>query len=500
MASIALSRRAVLSGAAAIGVLSAAGCASAPRRVASSVNPADWDAVETARRISNGELSALEATNAAIARAEASDAALNAIVTPTFEAAREAAAAGQSGPFAGVPTFIKDLEDVAGIRTQFGARAFSQNIAARTSAFAQAYTNAGVISLGKSATPEFGLTATTEPLVDGPTRNPWNLDHSTGGSSGGAAALVAAGVVPMAHASDGGGSIRIPASCCGLVGLKPSRGRLIGDPAPADVPVNLSVDGVETRTVRDTAVFLAACENSGADAALAPVGLVSEPSDRPLRMAFFTDAGEIAEVDAEVAGGVHVAASACEALGHGVEEIANPFADPIIADAFLLYWAAGAESVLANFEAQTGVERSADLFEPLTLALATYFRARADQIDAAVGRLVSFQTEYAALLERYDVVISPVLSTPAPEIGYLATDLPFEEHLTRVTRYAAFTGFQNVSGAAAMSLPLTMSSSGLPIGTQFSGAIGAERTLLELAYALEEAMPWADRRPPNWTG
>lgn len=500
MASIALSRRAVLSGAAAVGVLSAAGCASAPRRVAASVNPAEWDAVETARRISSGEVTAFEVTNAAIARAQASDAALNAIVTPTYDTAREAATAGQSGPFAGVPTFIKDLEDVAGVRTQFGSRAFSENIAARTSAFADAYGNAGVISLGKSSTPEFGLTATTEPLVDGPTRNPWNLDHSTGGSSGGAAALVAAGVVPMAHASDGGGSIRIPASCCGLVGLKPSRGRLIGDPVPADVPVNLSVDGVETRTVRDTAVFLAACENSGADAPLTPVGLVSAPSDAPLRMGFFADGGGLTDVDPEVAEAVRAAAGLCESMGHGVEEIAHPFDDPALGDAFLLYWAAGVENALSNFEAQTGATRNEELFEPLTLSLASYFQARADQFEAAVGRLVSFQSEYAALMEGYDVLISPVLSTPAPEIGYLATDLPFEEQITRVTRYAAFTGFHNVAGSASMSLPLTMSSSGLPIGTQFAGAVGAERTLLELAYALEEAAPWADRRPPNWTG
>ena len=227
------------------------------------------DGVETASRIKSGELSAEDAVAAAIDRAERINPEINAIVQKTFRRARKEAGAA-TGPWAGVPTFIKDLDDVTGVGTAFGSRAFPGYRGKEQVPLINEFLGLGVVSLGKSTTPEFGLSATTEPLSSGKTRNPWNTDHSTGGSSGGAAALVASGVVPIAHASDGGGSIRIPASCCGNVGLKVSRGR---NPTarPDDVvgPIRLSVHGAQTRTVRDTAAIAAALAVS--DSGLEPL-------------------------------------------------------------------------------------------------------------------------------------------------------------------------------------------------------------------------------------
>ncbi|MEL7486933.1 MAG: amidase family protein, partial [Pseudomonadota bacterium] len=288
-----IDRRRLLATGSAFGAAAAAlGCsrkADAPD--ATPTAPGEFDAVETALRIRNGDVTALEAVDAAIARAEAAEPKINGVVTETFEAAR-AAAATASGPLGGVPTFIKDLADVAGVPTRAGSRAFASYVPQAQPPFIDDIETLGLVSLGKSATPEFGLTATTEPLSNGPTRNPWNTDHSTGGSSGGAAALVAAGVVPMAHASDGGGSIRIPASCCGLVGLKASRDRYRAVRDESQTPVRLSIQGVETRTVRDQAAFLASMEASQAildKGGLTPVGLVSGPSTKRLKIGVFTD-------------------------------------------------------------------------------------------------------------------------------------------------------------------------------------------------------------------
>jgi amidase len=454
---------------------------------------ATLDAVETAARIKAGSLSASEAVGAAVERATRIDRKINAIAFKTFDRAREAAAVA-TGPWAGVPTFIKDLDDVVGVGTGFGSRAFPGFKGSEQTPLIDRFLSLGVVSLGKSTTPEFGLTATTEPLSTGATRNPWNLDHSTGGSSGGAAALVASGVVPVAHASDGGGSIRIPASCCGNVGLKVSRNRYPEARPETAGPVTIAVHGVQSRTVRDTAAVIAAMERPSEESGLPPVGLVTGPKKRRLRIGLFLAGANGAPIDDEVADATRKAASVCEALGHTVEEVALPFA-PGLGEAFLLYWAKYAEIAVGKWEAGTGLKRNGLAFEPFTLGLIKSYEARPGDLGAAIARLVAAEAEFDTMFAGADVLLSPVVAAPPPAIGYLGAKLSFEDHLQRVVGYAQFTGLYNIVGAPAISLPLSMSQSGLPIGAMFGARKGDERTLLELAFELEQAAPWSGRRP-----
>ncbi|MEO1014269.1 MAG: amidase [Pseudomonadota bacterium] len=457
------------------------------------------DAVETAARIKQGDLTAVEAVGAAIARAEAADPQINAIVTPTFDEARAAAAAATPGPFSGVPTFVKDLTDVAGQPTRYGSRAYANYVADGQPPFVDKLFECGVISLGKSSTPEFGATATTEPLLHGPTRNPWNLDHSTGGSSGGAAALVAAGVVPMAHASDGGGSIRIPASCCGLVGLKPSRGRTPAVSVSDPPPLLLSVHAVVARTMRDAAAFHAAMELGDGEGALAPTGLIARPTQTRRKIGFFTEGLGGATPHADVIAAVTDAASVCADLGHNVEEVAAPFSGAP-SDDFLIYWAAGVADTVARWEEAAGRRAGYDDFEPLTFGLIQHYEANKSIFERAVERLLQYEEIYLRAFEDFDVILSPVLATPPPPIGWLRPDLPWDTAVERVGDYVQYTQIHNIAGAPAISLPLGMSSEGLPIGAMFAGKPGDEGALLALGFELEIARPWIARRPPLFVG
>lgn len=489
-----MSRRNFLenSGAAAALAALASSCSRPDQKAATGL--AELDAVETASRIRSGAISASEAVEAAIERAERIDPKINAIATKTFDAARKAAAAPLSGAWAGVPTFIKDLDDLPGVATGFGSRAFPGYKGKEMTPLIATVMDLGVVSLGKSTTPEFGLTATTEPLSAGITRNPWNLDHSVGGSSGGAAALVAAGVVPVAHGSDGGGSIRIPASCCGNVGLKMTRGR---HPTARDEtagPIALAVHGVESRTVRDTAAVVAAFEIAAGDTGLAPVGLVSAPGARRLRIGLATAGPYDRPVDPEIAEATRAVAKICEGLGHGVEEVKLAIA-PGIEEAFMLYWSKYAWAAVTLWEQVTHLKRNGLAFEPFTLGLTAQYDAQADKFEAAIARLTALTGEFNSLIADYDVLLTPVVAAPPPLIGYLSPKLPYEEHLQRVMDYVQFTGLYNIVGAPAISLPLSMSKSGLPVGAMFGARIGDEKTLLELAYELEEAAPWRGRRP-----
>ena len=470
----------------------AASC-SRPEQVYSS-DLAELDAVETASRIKSGAMSATEAVEAAIERAERIEPKINAIVKNTFGQARKAIA-DASGPWAGVPTFMKDLDDVTGVPTEFGSRAFPGYRGKEQTPLTNAFLGMGVVSLGKSATPEFGLSATTEPLSSGKTRNPWNTDYSTGGSSGGAAALVASGVVPIAHASDGGGSIRIPASCCGNVGLKVSRGRYPEARVATFGPIDLSVHGVQSRTVRDTAAVTAGMELPSDVSGLPPVGLVSAPGDRQLKIAFATDGLGGADIDADVLTATNGVAQLCTDLGHIVEPIQFPTDQELVVD-FQLYWAAFAYSTVKFWEDTTHLPRNGLAFEPFTLGLAKHFEEHQSEFDERVARLqgvasVMDENVYAD----YDLVLSPVVSAPPPAIGFLDGGLSYDALIERLQNYVQYTALYNVTGAPAISLPLSMSPNGLPIGAMFAAKLGDEKTLLELAYELEEVKPWAGRKP-----
>ncbi|NNL90571.1 MAG: amidase [Marinicaulis sp.] len=485
-----LSRRAALQSSTAGLVLASFGCGgkSKPSTVG---ELASMDAVATAQAIKSGEISAVESINAAIERAEKLNPQINAIVTAYYNAARERAAAGADGAWFGVPSFIKDLNKVTGQRTTYGSRAFANYVAPDQSELVDAIFSNGIISLGKSSSPEFGLTATTESQLQGATRNPWNLEHSAGGSSGGAAALVAAGVTPIAHASDGGGSIRIPASSCGVVGLKPSRGRMPRPDAPAGRPLTIAQHGVESRTVRDTAAFLALIETDGK---LEPVGLVSEPSRQRRRIKFFTNSPTGHDVHQDVITETQRVGQMLADLGHDVEEIRSPFDAAVLQD-FTVYWGSGAARAVKSWEDATGLKADYNAFEPWTFGIIDFYESRAHTLDIAVERLLSFAGYYEGIFADTDLILSPVIAQPPPKIGYLDSRHSFPLAFERLSEIVCFTQFMNVSGAPAISLPTGMSSDGLPIGAQLAAATGNERTILEVAYELEEAMPWRDRKP-----
>ncbi len=460
---------------------------------------AAWDAVETRDRLHTKDVSAHEVLEGAIARSEDAQH-LGAVFERTYDRARAKAGVRHAeAPLSGVPTFIKDLAQIRGVPTTWGSKAAGTYVSRRTDPIAARVEDIGLVTLGKSACPELGLTPTTEPLGWPPCRNPWDPSRSSGGSSGGAATLVAAGVVPIAHGSDGGGSIRIPAACCGLVGLKPSRSRL--DMKGSNLlAVNIACEGVLTTTVRDTVAFYAALESRRGPRRVTPIGKVADKPSRALRMGVFVDAPTGTPVDPEVRQAVLGAARLCESLGHDVEEIRCPF-DGSVIDDFLRYW-----GLLAWLQVRTGrlgMHWGFDgtKVEPWTRGLTEFFTREKLSALAATLRLRRFSRTFAQIMMRYDVLISPTVAAPAPSLGYLATDLPFETHFERVRTFAAFTPAYNASGAPAISLPLGRSQAGLPIGVQLAAAHGEDRLLLELATSIEAARPWATIAPrQKWAG
>lgn len=456
-------------------------------RAATAWELAGWDAVETRARLQAREVSAREVTEAAIMRAEAATV-LNAIVTCTFERALRRAEVA-TGPLAGVPTFYKDLMQLEGVRTAWGSAATGTFISRRSDPTAKRFEATGLVTLGKSATPELGLTATTEPTHFGPTRNPWDLSRTAGGSSGGAAALVASGVVPLAPGSDGGGSIRIPASCCGLVGLKPSRGRLDMEGSNL-LPVNVAVHGVLTRSVRDTVAFWSALEAQRPSTR--PRLSEVPPSTRRLRIGWFDDSPLGTLVDPEVRQATRETADALAGLGHQVEHIACPFPRQTVLD-FLHCW-----GFVAFIQARTGrlmLHRGFDAakLEPWTRAFASAFQASPFQALAAMARLRRWARGWNQSLGAFDLWLSPTLAQlPAP-LGHLRTDVPFDEARTRLSTFTPFSALLNVAGAPGLSLPLARTADGLPIGLQLIARVDDEATLLRLGFELEAALPW-----PRW--
>lgn len=447
-----------------------------------------FDAVEIARLIRTGEIQASEAVDAAIARAERVNPSLNAIATSLFDSARQQARRPCPGAFAGVPSFIKDNEAVAGSPVLHGSRGLPRKPAKTSARFAKQFLSLGLINLGKTTMSEFGLTGTTEALVYGPTHNPWKLGFSPGGSSGGSAALVAAGVVPIAHGNDGGGSIRIPASCCGLVGLKPSRGRVAEAEGAELFPVKIVHQGMLSRTVRDTAVFFHAAEHYYRNPKLPEIGLVTQPGRR-LRIGFFTELDEDTPSHPDCVAAVADAAKLCEALGHSVEEVPRPFDDRFLED-FFLFWAMLAFAATRFGTRLVDPEFDRTKVEEFTEGLARYFQENASGAPMAIWRLRKFARQYALGFDHYDVLMNPTVTMPPPEHGYIGPEVPFETLLERSKWFIPFTPTQNVSGGPAISLPLGRSKEGLPLGVQFAAPLGDERTLLELALEIEAAAPW----------
>lgn len=491
-----LTRRAALTGGAATLALAACSPRVSPSSAADMPAPAGFrDGVAIAAAIAAGETTALAEVEAAIARARAVNGDLNAIVTETFEMARSDAGGVLSGPFAGVPSFIKDLIDWRGAPTLAGCRGLAGHMATGDGIFASRWRQAGIVSLGKSTTPEAGLISSTEPLLHGPTRNPWDLSRIPGGSSGGAAALVAAGVVPFAHASDGGGSIRIPASSCGLFGLKPSRDRLpYSEPGSNPPPLQISVNHAVTVSVRDSiALFQAAetPESSGYPA----LGTI-EPLKRRLRIGFAPEPTGGRPLHPHTRAALEETAQLCRDLGHTVIDYTLPMDGMKFIDAFIHYWAAGAADFARQVSEFSGQPIGPEIVEPWTLGLAAMAAARQDELPGLIGYLIGFEAEYDSYFDDLDILLTPVTGSPAVPVGEQAPDGQFDAVMESVLAFAAYTAPMNVAGAASMSVPLGWSPDGLPIGSMFSGRRGDDALLLALALELEAARPWASRKPP----
>lgn len=461
------------------------------------------DATAQAELVANGEVTGRELAEASIARIEKLDRSLNAVIHRRFERALEEVDAGlPAGPFRGVPVLIKDLfADSAGDPAHHGNRALrdARWTAQRDSWLVARLRAAGFVFVGRTNTPEFGLVPVTEPAAYGPCRNPWDLSHSPGGSSGGSAAAVAAGMVAVAHASDGGGSIRIPASMCGLVGLKPSRGRTTLGPEGDES--GLSVQHVVARTVRDTAALLDVLRGPGpGDMAVASPPArpyVSEVLIRPVRLRVgVLDSSPAGAIDLECQAAVEKGARILDQLGHAVSDD-HPRIDPDASRRFGSRWVVNARMRLNWLAGLLRREVTANDVEPLTWAMASVGETlSAVDYAAAVASGSALARQFGRWWEDHDLLVTPTLGQLPPLIGELEppADDPFATQ-ERTSRLVPYTTHFNVTGQPAISLPLHVSAAGLPVGVQIVAAYGREDLLIQVAAQLEEAAPWADRRP-----
>lgn len=446
------------------------------------------DAVGLLARLRAREVSAQELNDAARARMARINPSINAVVCEVRDLPTH------DGPFAGIPTVIKDNEDLAGYPTLQGSWAVADRAVEVDSPFVAQFRALGFAPIAKTTLPEFGLTASTETSRFGATRNPWSLTHSAGGSSGGSAALVAAGVVPLAHANDGGGSIRIPAAACGLVGLKPTRGRLIDRPELDKLPINLAVQGVLTRSVRDTAMYFAEVEKLYAHPDLPPIGLVEGPGKERWRIAMIREGVRGLSVDTETTSALMSTALLLGRLGHDVSEAPLPYPDKFGND-FLRYWAMLAFTLRYGGSRVFGQGFDGTKAEELTKGLARMLTTQAERMPVSIRRLRKAAADPDPLFDGFDLALTPVVGHPAPEIGVLGPDVDFRTHMVRLLRYSSFTPPQNVTGSPSISLPMGRTRDGRPIGVQISAPRGHEARLLQIAYQLEEAAPWPTLAP-----
>ena len=468
----------------------------------------DRDATGLAAAIRAGGISEAEALDAALARMRAVQPELNAVTFDMEDFARAELAAGPAdGPFRGVPFMLKDLHVLYdGAPTHNGCAFYKDYVADHDSEIVARFRKAGLVTIAKTNTPEFGMCASTEAVSHGAAPNPWDLSRSGGGSSGGSATAVAAGVVPIAHATDGGGSIRIPASCCGLVGLKPTRGR---NPTGPDALDSLHAVGhVVSRTVRDTALALDCVHGPEFGAPTPPladpgsyVEAIRRPPER-LRIALCKRVSARAPLDPACAEAADNAARILEGLGHIVEEADPGFDLDFVAEFWRNNASVGAHVVLSRREAALGRALTERDVEPVTWE--AYRRGGgipAADLSKGVQEVHLMGRRAAEFHRTYDLVLSPTLAQRPPKLGHLSmTTDDVEGYWDRLFGFIPFTPPQNLTGQPAISLPLHWSADGLPVGVQFAAPFGDEATLLRLAAQLEEAAPWAGRRPPVHAG
>jgi amidase len=451
-------------------------------------------ATEQAELVRRRKVSPVELFETYLERIERLDPELNAYVTVCAEKALEAARAAEAQPsgrpFDGVPLPIKDLNETRGVLTTFSSRAFADYVPSFDSAVARRLKEAGFILLGKTNTPELGTTAVTESELNGPCRNPWDTTRTSGGSSGGAAAAVAAGLAPAAHGSDGGGSIRIPASCCGVFGIKPARGRV--SPAPYSGFEGFSTSGPLTRTVLDAAALtdvMAGYETGDPWwAPPPPRPFAEEVGAEPgrLRIGLTTSPPIEAPVDPACAAAAEDAARLLGELGHHVEEATPDWTGRDLLSLFMRVWQVGPALH----------DRDPSLFEPMNRALIeSAQRTTAVEYARATTALRDLARKIVAFWNEYDLLLTPTLARPPVAIGALDGDDPWE-HFRNAGRFTPFTQVANVTGLPAVSVPLSWTDDGLPVGVQLVGRPADEATLFRVSAQLERARPWRDRRPP----
>lgn len=469
-----------------------------------------YDSVGLAALVAQGDVSPGELLDEAIERTERVNGEINAVTLKHYDEARASIAAGlPDGPLRGVPFLLKDLHlQLTGTITTFGSALFEDFKADHDSTLTARYKAAGLVIFGKTNTPEFGLTVTTEPKLFGASKNPWDTSKTTGGSSGGAAAAVAAGIVPTANASDGGGSIRVPASACGLVGLKPTRGRTPMGPDRGEGWAGQSISHVVSRTVRDTAAFLDATSGPApGDPYAAPEPLRPFAKDvgrnpGKLRIAFNTKRPDGTESDPEAVEAVAIAGKHCEALGHTVEEATIPIDAAEMGMAQLLLIATNIAATVDGRLKQLGRELQQGDLENNTLRMTEIGRtvSATDYVNATLF-MHTLGRRWAAFHKSYDVYLAPTLARPPVPLGTL--DMMSDDtdnYVEQLRLFCPFTAMFNMTGQPSISLPLHWSKEGLPMGCMFTGRFGDEHTLLALAAQLEEAAPWAGKRAPLWAG
>ncbi len=479
------------------------------------------DATTLAQLVAEKHVTAVELLELARQRAEQVNPHLNAIVRPLTQEADARAAETLDGPFAGVPFLVKDLDqEYAGLPTTKGSRALEREVATEHALVTQRFLDAGLVILGKTNTPEFGAKGVTEDALLGVARNPWNLDHTPGGSSGGSGAAVAAGIVPAAGANDGGGSVRIPAACNGLVGLKLSRGLTPYGPQTSESMFGMVTQGVVSRTVRDSAGLVDAIagvpERYAAYVTQPPAPFLPTLDERPakLRIGFSSSSAINASPDAEAVAAVEKAAALLTELGHEVEEVTPPHDDAALARDFLTIWFAQLHGQISSIKRRLGVSNSH--FQPDSLAAAEIGRAAGvgplfaslDNVNEHIHALSDFH-------DRYDLFLTPTLAKPPLEVG--ATETPaalkaaarvvakvragkllnatgvLDQLISDSLGWVPYTQLANLTGRPAISVPLHWTAQGLPLGVQFVGPLASDGLLLQLAAQLEEAQPWFQR-------
>lgn len=452
------------------------------------------DAHDQAALRRSGEVSAAELVEAAILRAQRLDDALGSISHRAFDLARKRAQDIDAGgddnrSHAGVPYLVKDSLDYPGMLTHAGSRSRGDALAKKAFPFVQRLDGAGLVPIGKSTMPEFGLMPSTEPLRGPVTRNPWSLSHSPGGSSGGAGAAIAAGIVPLAHGSDGAGSIRMPAACCGVVGLKPGRGGVVRVRSRHVLEDLMVGDSLMSRSVRDTAWAFANAHPQKKHP-------VSGPAARRLRIAVVEHNLVGNAPHPEVATALSRSADLCASLGHHVEARPWPVDGAAVTQALHTLWS----HLAADCEdANPAAPASQSLLEPWTLGLAQWNRENCGigELEQAYTQLAHLPAAFNAFHQDFDVILSPVLRAPPVPIGELAPDREFAELMPALFDWMSYTPLQNLAGTPGISLPLSSTAEGLPVGTQFVADRGQEELLLALAFELEAAAPWRDRWPPH---